>query len=98
MIEQVITKLADETVTNASSSSISTGKGLVAIGAGLAMIGVFGTGVGQGYAAGKAAEAVGRNPEAASKIRTMMIIGMAIAESAAIYSLIIAFLLIFVLK
>lgn len=33
-----------------------------AIGAGIAMISGFGTGIGQGYAAGKGAEAVGRQP------------------------------------
>ena len=66
------------------------------IGAGLAMVGATGVGIGQGYAAGKASEAVARNPEAESKIRTMMIVGCAIAETAAIYSLIIAILLIFV--
>ncbi|MEE3928106.1 ATP synthase F0 subunit C [Mycoplasmopsis ciconiae] len=69
---------------------------MVAIGVGLSMIGVIGTGAGQGYAAGKAAEAVGRNPEAESKIRTMLIIGVAIAESSAIYSLLISILLFFV--
>ena len=37
-----------------------------AIGAGIAMISGFGTGIGQGYAAGKGAEAVGRQPGAAS--------------------------------
>ncbi|OAB48912.1 ATP synthase F0 subunit C [Mycoplasmopsis gallinarum] len=75
-----------------------TDKGLVAIGVGIAMLGTFGSGLGQGIAAGKAAEAVGRNPEAASKIRTMMIIGQAVAESAAIYSLLIAFILLFAFK
>ena len=72
------------------------GKGLVALGAGLAMIGASGVGIGQGLGAGRAAEAVGRNPEAETKIRTTMIVGMAIAESAAIYSLIVSILLIFV--
>nr|WP_238523100.1 ATP synthase F0 subunit C [Mycoplasma crocodyli] len=62
------------------------------------MVGVLGTGVGQGFAAGKAAEAVGRNPEAESKIRSMMIIGMAISESSAIYALVISILLLFVYK
>ncbi len=70
--------------------------GLVAIGAGLSMIGVIGSGVGQGYATGKAAEAVGRNPEAEAKIRKMLIMGLAITESAAIYSFVIAILLVFV--
>jgi F-type H+-transporting ATPase subunit c len=65
------------------------------IGAGLAMIGATGTGAGQGVAAGRAAEAVARNPESESKIRAMLIIGCAIAETAAIYSFIIALLLMF---
>lgn len=71
-------------------------KGLVAIGAGVAMVGASGVGAGQGIAAGKAAEAVGRNPEAADKIRSMMIVGLGIAESAAIYALIVSILLLFV--
>ncbi len=71
-------------------------EGLTAIGAGIAMIAGLGVGVGQGIAAGKAAEAVGRNPEAESKIRTMMIVGIALTETSVIYSLIIAILLIFV--
>ncbi len=70
--------------------------GLVAVGAGLAAIGCIGTGLGQGYAAGKAADAVGRNPEAEATIRKMLILGLAITESAAIYALVIAILLIFV--
>jgi F-type H+-transporting ATPase subunit c len=56
------------------------------------------TGIGQGYAAGKAVEAVGRNPEAESKIRSMLILGAAIAETAAIYGLLISFLLLFVFQ
>ena len=39
-----------------------------AIGAGLAMIAGIGPGIGQGYAAGKGAEAVGRQPEAQSTV------------------------------
>lgn len=70
-------------------------KGLVAVGIGLAMLGTFGTGLGQGIAAGRASEAVGRNPEAISKIRQMMLVGAGIAESAAIYSLVISFILLF---
>ncbi len=66
------------------------------IGAGIASIGLLGAGIGQGYAAGKAAEAVGRNPEAEAKIRNMMIVGAAIAESSALYSLVVSILLIFV--
>lgn len=67
-----------------------------AIGAGIAMIGGAGAGIGQGYAAGKAAEAISRNPEAESKIRSIMIIGAAIAESSALYSLVVSIVLLFV--
>lgn len=72
------------------------GQGLIAIGAGLAVMTGMMSGIGQGYAAGKAVEAVGRNPEAEGKIRSMLILGAAIAETCAIYGMLIAFLLIFV--
>jgi F-type H+-transporting ATPase subunit c len=71
-------------------------RGLVAIGAGLAIMTGMMTGAGQGYAAGKAVEAVARNPEAETKIRSMLILGAAIAETCAIYGMLIAFLLMFV--
>lgn len=66
-----------------------------AIGAGLAMIAGIGPGVGQGYAAGKAAEAVGRQPEAQGTILKTMLIGAAVAESTGIYGLVVAMLLLF---
>ncbi|WP_423363663.1 ATP synthase F0 subunit C [Mycoplasma sp. P36-A1] len=69
--------------------------GLIAIGAGLAVLTGCGTGAGQGVSASGAAQAVGRNPEAEGKIRTMMIIGQAVAESSALYGLLIALILIF---
>jgi F-type H+-transporting ATPase subunit c len=70
-------------------------QGLVAIGAGIAVATGIGAGVGQGIAAGHAAAAVGRNPEAEGKIRTMMIIGQAVAESSALYGLLISLVLVF---
>ena len=66
-----------------------------AIGAGLAMIAGIGPGIGQGYAAGKGAEAVGRQPEAQSDIVRTMLLGAAVAESTGIYGLSIALLLLF---
>ena len=73
-------------------------RGLVAIGAGLAiMTGMF-TGIGQGLAASKAVEAVGKNPEAVGEIRSTLIIGCALAETCAIYGMLISVLLIFVFK
>ncbi|CBH22241.1 AtpE [Acetoanaerobium sticklandii] len=66
-----------------------------AIGAGLAMIAGIGPGIGQGFAAGKGAEAVGRQPEAQSDIVRTMLLGAAVAESTGIYGLVIALLLLF---
>lgn len=73
-----------------------TDKGMAYLGAGLAMFAALGVGIGQGYIGGKAAEAIAKNPESESKVRTMMIITCAIVESSSIYALIIAILLIFV--
>ncbi|MDP2859478.1 MAG: ATP synthase F0 subunit C [Bacillota bacterium] len=67
----------------------------VAIGSGLAMIAGLGPGIGEGYAAGKAIEAIARQPEAEDKIRITLILGDAIAESTGIYSLAIALFMIF---
>lgn len=76
-----------------------TGRALVlaasAIGAGLAMIAGIGPGIGQGHAAAKGAEAVGRQPEAQGDIIKTMLLGQAVAETTGIYSLIIALILLF---
>lgn len=66
------------------------------VGAGLSTISCAGSGIGQGFAAGKAVEAVSRNPEVESKIRTQFVIGAALAESGAIYGLVVSLILIFV--
>lgn len=71
--------------------------GLVAIGAGIAILAGLGTGIGEGIAAGKAVEAVGKNPDAEGKIRTMLILGCGLTETVAIYGMLISFLIIFVL-
>ena len=66
-----------------------------AIGAGLAVITGIGAGIGQGFAAGKAAEAVGNQPEAKGDIPQPMLLGAAVAESTGIYGLVIAIILLF---
>lgn len=73
-----------------------TDKGLIAIAAGIAVCAGMLTGLGEGIAASKGVEAVGRNPEAEGKIRTTMILGIALSETVAIYGLLIAFILLFV--
>ncbi|WP_282925948.1 ATP synthase F0 subunit C [Helcococcus kunzii] len=70
--------------------------GMSALGAGIAMVAGLGPGIGQGFAAGKAVEAVGRQPEAKSDIIQVLLIGCAVAESTGIYALVIAVLLLFV--
>ncbi len=59
-------------------------------------LGAIGPGLGIGIVAGKALEAIGRNPEAESSIRTNMFIGMAFAEAIAIYALVVALIIKFV--
>ena len=73
-------------------------RGLVAIGAGLAIMTGMMTGIGQGMAAAKAVEAVGKNPEAIGEVRSTLILGCALAETCAIYGMLISILLIFVFK
>lgn len=67
-----------------------------AIGAGLAMIAGVGPGIGEGYAAGKACEAVGRQPEAKGTVTSTLILGCALAETTGIYGFIVALILMFV--
>ena len=67
--------------------------GCSAIGAGLASLSGLGSGLGQGIAAGKAAEAVGRQPEARGAIMSTMLIGAAVAETCSVYGLIITMIL-----
>lgn len=66
-----------------------------AIGAGLAMIAGIGPGIGQGYAAGKGTEAVGRQPGAKSDITSTMLLGAAVAETTGIYGFVVALILLF---
>jgi F-type H+-transporting ATPase subunit c len=58
--------------------------------------GALGPAIGIGLLAGKAMEAIGRNPEAASKIQTAMILAIAFAEAIAIYALVVALIIKFV--
>lgn len=66
------------------------------IAAGLAVgLGAIGPGIGEGIAASKALESIGRNPEASSQITPLMFVSMAITESTAIYALVIALIILF---
>ena len=67
---------------------------LKSIGAALAIgLGALGPGIGIGILAGKALEAIGRNPEASQKVQTGMILAIAFAEAIAIYALVVALII-----
>jgi len=66
------------------------------IGAGLAMVGVIGGGIGIGVVSGGAVQAMGRNPDVSGLIQTNMILGIAFAEAIAIYALVVAVMIGFV--
>ncbi len=63
-----------------------------AIGMGIAALG---TGIGMGMSIGRAVEGIARNPEAQPKIMTTMIVGLALIESLAIYTLVVVLILFF---
>ena len=64
------------------------------LGAAIAIaVGAIGPGLAIGLIGSKAVEALGRNPEAESSIRTTMILAAAFAESVAIFALVIALIL-----
>ena len=67
-----------------------------ALGAGAAMIAGIGPGIGEGYAVGKACEAIGRQPECKGSVTSTMLLGCAVAETTGIYGFIVALLLMFV--
>ncbi|AZT90280.1 ATP synthase F0 subunit C [Caldicellulosiruptor changbaiensis] len=67
---------------------------MTALAAGIAMLAGLGVGIGIGIATAKAAESVGRQPEAYGRILPLFFIGAALAEAVAIYSFVIAILLV----
>ena len=79
-MEEVVTQSAD----------------LKTIGAAIAIgLGAIGPAVGIGLLAGKAMEAIGRNPEAAGKIQSAMILAIAFTEAIAVYALVVALIIMF---
>ena len=66
--------------------------GLKAIAAGIGFaIAVFGGALGQSRIGAAACEGAARNPGAAAKIQTMMILGLALIESLVLFALVIVF-------
>lgn len=78
----------------AQEGAASGDAGLIAVGAGIAIgVAAIGPGLGQGRAVAAAMESIGRNPNAADKVFTPLVLGLAFMEALAIYGLLIGLLL-----
>lgn len=79
------------------NTGISIARSFAYLGAALSVgLGTLGPGSGIGYVAGRASDAIGRFPRRQPLITRTMFLGAAVSESTAIYSLVVAFLLMFV--
>ncbi len=74
-----------------------TSLGLIAIGAGIAALCGAGAAIGMGTATGKAVEAIARQPEASGKINSSLMFGLIMMETCAVYALLVAILILFIL-
>lgn len=90
----VVAVLAQGVAFAAEGAAGGGDRAMIALAAGVAIAGAaIGAGLGQGRAVAAAMESIGRNPNAADRIQTPMILGLAFIEALAIYALVIAFLL-----
>lgn len=101
LAQAVMAQAPEAAATAAQATTSITGGDIIEagalIGAGICMgFGAIGPGIGEGFAAGKACEAIGRAPENAGLLTRTMLIGQAVSESTGIYSLVVALLMLFV--
>ena len=76
-----------------ASAPVDNNIGLKALAAGVGFaIAVFGGALGQSRIGAAACEGAARNPGAAAKIQTMMILGLALIESLVLFALVIVFI------
>lgn len=66
------------------------------LGAAIAMLGTIGAGLGIGILVNGAMQGMSRNPESSGTLMTNMILGIAFAEAIAIYCMVVALLILFV--
>ena len=72
-------------------------KAAALFGAGLSMgLGAIGSGIGSGYPAGEACLGISRQPAVASQLTTNMLIGAAVCQTPAIFSMVVALMLMFI--
>lgn len=80
------------------SETTDSAKGSKAIAAGIAIgLAAVGGAIGMGISISKSSESIARQPEAAGTIRSSMMLGLVFIETAIIYALVVAILIIFVL-
>jgi len=70
----------------------------IAIGAGIAILAVMPSALGEAFVCCKTVDGMSRNPEMYNKLRTNMILACALVETTAIYALLVAILILFVAK
>lgn len=82
----------------AATDTSDDAKGSKAVAAGIAIgLAALGGAIGMGIAISKSSEGISRQPEAAGTIRSTMMLGLVFIETAIIYALVVAILIIFVL-
>jgi F-type H+-transporting ATPase subunit c len=94
LVATFITLVSTSAFAQDAGSNIMDVRSYAAIGAGFAIgLAVLGGGLGQGRAAAAALEGISRNPGAAARIQTPMILGLALIESLVLFAFLIAFFL-----
>jgi len=88
--------VAEQTSTTETSSDNAIGSKAIAAGIAIGLAALGGA-IGMGISISKSAEGISRQPEAAGNIRTSLMLGLVFIETAIIYALVVAILIIFVL-
>lgn len=94
--ETEIAAPADETAAETAAEDDPTGAKAIAAGIAIGLAAAAGA-VGMGIAIAKSNEAISRQPEADGKIRSTLMLGLILIETAIIYALVISILIIFAL-
>jgi F-type H+-transporting ATPase subunit c len=83
-------------LTEGAADNVYTAAGLLYIGVGIILIGMSMSSIAEGLVCSSALKGMARNPEASGTLRSSMILGVSLCETVAIYGLVLAILLIFV--
>lgn len=98
LLSTVVAAEGTEAVAETVASAAENPTGMKAIAAGITVgLAAAAGAIGMGIAIAKSVEGISRQPEAEGKIRTSLMLGLVFVETAIIYALIIAVLIIFVL-